>query len=372
MSKVMANGNERIKFPINEPAKGRRSRRSTSTWSSTTGPGVQHMALATDDIIATVTALRDRGVEFLNVPTTLLRRAAGARRQDRRAGRRARRSSASSSTAIRTATCCRSSPSRSRTGRRCSTRSSSARARGASARGTSRRCSRRSSGSRRRAGIFEVRMASSARCADAMPTLRSAPDDPSTAIQSDADLPHSAIPEAAHRVPNPAGLYAEELMGHEGFTGTSSLLYHTHPPTTVKSRAAAEGDEVRGRPGPDAAAPALPHLAGEDGREPDARPHSAAVQPGHRDAVRRARRERRALLPQRAGATSWSTWRRGRGRWSRCSATCRSARATTSSSTAASCTAGGSTSRASRPSCWSWRAGATSAGPSATATSSAS
>ena len=56
----------------------------------------------------------------------------------------------------------------------------------------------------------------------------------------------------------------------------------------------------------------------------------------------------------------------------RCSATCRTARATTSSSTAASCTAGGSTSRPSRPSCWSWRAAGTCAGPSATGTNSAS
>src|SRR5271166_3376876 len=45
------------------------------------------------------------------------------------------------------------------------------------------------------------------------------------------------IPRKRHtifRKPN-GGLYAEELMGHEGFTGTSSLLYHTYPPTTVKS-----------------------------------------------------------------------------------------------------------------------------------------
>ena len=41
-------------------------------------------------------------------------------------------------------------------------------------------------------------------------------------------------------------MYAEELMGHEGFTGTSSLLYHMHPPTTVQVGAAREGDEVRG------------------------------------------------------------------------------------------------------------------------------
>ena len=70
MSKVMANGNDRIKFPINEPAAGKRKSQIDEYLEFYQDPGVQHMALATDDIIATVTALRDRGVEFLTVPTT--------------------------------------------------------------------------------------------------------------------------------------------------------------------------------------------------------------------------------------------------------------------------------------------------------------
>jgi 4-hydroxyphenylpyruvate dioxygenase len=70
MSKVMANGNDRIKFPINEPAEGKRKSQIDEYLEFYGGPGVQHMALATDDIVATVTALRDRGVEFLSVPTT--------------------------------------------------------------------------------------------------------------------------------------------------------------------------------------------------------------------------------------------------------------------------------------------------------------
>ena len=70
MSKVMANGNDRIKFPINEPAAGKRKSQIDEYLEFYQGPGVQHMALATDDIITTVTALRDRGVEFLTVPTT--------------------------------------------------------------------------------------------------------------------------------------------------------------------------------------------------------------------------------------------------------------------------------------------------------------
>jgi 4-hydroxyphenylpyruvate dioxygenase len=70
MSKVVSNGNERIKFPINEPAKGKKKSQIDEYLEFYGGPGAQHLALATEDIISTVTALRDRGVEFLNVPTT--------------------------------------------------------------------------------------------------------------------------------------------------------------------------------------------------------------------------------------------------------------------------------------------------------------
>ena len=70
MSKVMSNGNERIKFPINEPAKGKKKSQIEEYLDFYRGPGVQHLALATNDIVHTVTSLRDRGVEFLTVPTT--------------------------------------------------------------------------------------------------------------------------------------------------------------------------------------------------------------------------------------------------------------------------------------------------------------
>ena len=70
MSKVVSSGNERIKFPINEPAEGKKKSQIDEYLEFYGGPGVQHMALATDDIVATVTALRERGVEFLSVPTT--------------------------------------------------------------------------------------------------------------------------------------------------------------------------------------------------------------------------------------------------------------------------------------------------------------
>lgn len=70
MSKVMSNGNGRVKFPINEPAKGKKKSQIEEYLDFYNGPGVQHIAVATDDIVATVSAMRDRGVEFLYVPDT--------------------------------------------------------------------------------------------------------------------------------------------------------------------------------------------------------------------------------------------------------------------------------------------------------------
>jgi 4-hydroxyphenylpyruvate dioxygenase len=70
MSKVMSNGNGRIKFPINEPAEGKRKSQIDEYLEFYDGPGVQHIAVATDDIIKTVRNLISRGVEFLKVPAT--------------------------------------------------------------------------------------------------------------------------------------------------------------------------------------------------------------------------------------------------------------------------------------------------------------
>jgi len=70
MSKVMQNGSGRIKFPINEPASGRRKSQIEEFLDFYYGPGVQHIALLTDDIISAVRALKDRGVEFLSAPQT--------------------------------------------------------------------------------------------------------------------------------------------------------------------------------------------------------------------------------------------------------------------------------------------------------------
>jgi len=69
MSKVMANGNGRIKFPINEPAEGKKKSQIDEYLDYYHSPGVQHIALACNDIIGTVTRLHAAGVEFLHVPT---------------------------------------------------------------------------------------------------------------------------------------------------------------------------------------------------------------------------------------------------------------------------------------------------------------
>ncbi len=68
MSKVMSNGNGRIKFPINEPAEGKKKSQIEEYLDFYEGPGVQHIAVATDDIIETVSQLRARGIEFLSTP----------------------------------------------------------------------------------------------------------------------------------------------------------------------------------------------------------------------------------------------------------------------------------------------------------------
>jgi len=69
MSKVMSNGNGYVKFPINEPAEGKKKSQVEEYLEFYNGEGVQHVALATNNIVKTVTALKNRGVEFLKVPS---------------------------------------------------------------------------------------------------------------------------------------------------------------------------------------------------------------------------------------------------------------------------------------------------------------
>jgi 4-hydroxyphenylpyruvate dioxygenase len=68
MSKVVTSGNHRVKFPLNEPAVSRKRSQIDEYLEFYGGPGVQHIALATGDIVGTVTAMRERGVEFLDTP----------------------------------------------------------------------------------------------------------------------------------------------------------------------------------------------------------------------------------------------------------------------------------------------------------------
>jgi 4-hydroxyphenylpyruvate dioxygenase len=70
MSKVMTNGNGRIKFPINEPAEGKKKSQIEEYLDFYNGPGCQHIAVATDDIVHTVSEMKKRGIEFLYVPGT--------------------------------------------------------------------------------------------------------------------------------------------------------------------------------------------------------------------------------------------------------------------------------------------------------------
>ena len=70
MSKVMSNGNGFVKFPINEPAEGKKKSQVEEYLDFYDGEGVQHVAIATNDIVKTVTDLQRRGVEFLNIPTS--------------------------------------------------------------------------------------------------------------------------------------------------------------------------------------------------------------------------------------------------------------------------------------------------------------
>ena len=212
MSKVMANGNGRIKFPINEPAQGKKKSQIDEYLEFYAGPGVQHIALATDDIIATVTALRDRGVEFLRVPTTYyddLQQRVGKidepvdalaklgilvdRDPDGYLLQIFTQAGGGSPDGV-----LRDHPAQGREGLR---------------RGQLQGAVR---GDRARAGAAREPLGGR-RCRS---TTRS------------GKIPHKR--HIAFRKPD-GGLYAEELVGHEGFTGTSALLYHVHPPTTVKS-----------------------------------------------------------------------------------------------------------------------------------------
>ena len=156
MSRVVADGRGRIKFPINEPAKSRRRSQIDEFLEYYGGPGVQHIALATGDIIASVRAMTANDVSFLKVPSAyyeILPQRVGTIQEDPANWP----SWVSWWIAMMRAICSRSSPSRSRIGRPSSSRSSSGAGRKALARGTSRPCSKPSSASRRAGERFDSR-----------------------------------------------------------------------------------------------------------------------------------------------------------------------------------------------------------------------
>jgi 4-hydroxyphenylpyruvate dioxygenase len=113
MSKVVANGNHRVKFPLNEPAVAKKKSQIDEYLEFYAGAGCQHIALATNDILRTVDILRANGVQFLDTPASYyddaeLRERIG----EVRAPIEELKHAGSWSTGTRTAICCRSSPSR--------------------------------------------------------------------------------------------------------------------------------------------------------------------------------------------------------------------------------------------------------------------
>ena len=121
MSKVVASGNHRVKFPLNEPAIAAKKSQIDEFLEFYDGPGAQHLALATDDIVTAVDRLRAAGVQFLDTPDSYYTDpSCGA--GSARSGCRSRPCSSAASwwTGTRTATCCRSSQHPWGTGRRCS------------------------------------------------------------------------------------------------------------------------------------------------------------------------------------------------------------------------------------------------------------
>ena len=148
MSKVMSNGNGFVKFPINEPAEGKKKSQVEEYLDFYDGEGVQHVAMATNNIIETVTDLQKRGLEFLKIPSTyydtLLDRVGHIDEELKRV----EASWAFWSIATMKVICCRFSPNRWKIGRRSFSKSFSAKARRVSAKAISKRCSKPSKESR--------------------------------------------------------------------------------------------------------------------------------------------------------------------------------------------------------------------------------
>ena len=121
MSKVMTDGQGKVKFPINEPAEGKRKSQIDEYLEFNHGPGAQHIALQSSHIVETVEALQRRGVVFLTTPDTYYEETPDRVGEIDETGTTCA-GCASSPTATTTATSCRSSRRPPRTGRRSSSR----------------------------------------------------------------------------------------------------------------------------------------------------------------------------------------------------------------------------------------------------------
>ena len=169
MSTVVWDGSK-IVMPINEPADGKKKSQIQEYLDTYDGPGVQHIALRTDDIVATVQALRDRGVRFMTVPDDLLRRGPRAPGRLRPAVGRAAAAQHPGRPGPRRLPAADLHRDDHGPARRSSSRSSSGGARRASARATSRRCSRPSSATRSAAATSDH-----CRLCDPVPMSRRSP-----------------------------------------------------------------------------------------------------------------------------------------------------------------------------------------------------
>ena len=232
MSKVVANGNHRVKFPLNEPAPGKKKSQIDEYLEFYGGPGAQHVALATNDILGTVDALRAEGIEFLSTPDSYYedpalrarigdgagadRGAAAARHPGR--PRRGRLPAADLHQADR-----RPADGLLRADR-------AARLARASARATSRHSSRRSSASRRSAATSEGPLPTSAHARVGPAAGRTGKVTTMAHYRQVGEVPPKR--HTQFRRPD-GGLYSEELMGEEGFSSDSSLLYHRGIPSAM-------------------------------------------------------------------------------------------------------------------------------------------
>ena len=274
MSKVMTDGSGKIKFPINEPAEGKRKSQIEEYLDFYGGPGAQHIAMATSDIVGTVEAMKARGVLFLDTPDAYyedvgdrvgeidedyadLRRARDPRRPRRRRLPAAdlHEDRAGPADALLRGD---RAPRRARLRRR-------------QLQGAVR-------GDRARAGAAGEPLA--------MPFYQRLGD----------------VPRKRHiQFRDNGTLLTEEVMGLEGFTGNESILYHLQSPCRVHGARPVRADRARGVGARRARAPALQDRRRRAAGRRDHRPAHADVERRRRDLALPPERVDGLLLPQRRG-----------------------------------------------------------------------